>query len=362
MLHSCGTYRINKTAAFTKLTDLQTLSGTYIGKSEASSKNKNVSYLLKNFNIDSEKADFVNLIFEEPNIVKLNYLVDSKEGTLQRELLLKGERKEQFLEIYFSKQQSFVPLLYSKVNIKRIRIGQDKDGDLLIMDFYDYSGNFLFFGAGSDFEKACHYTKFDNQIGLFPVFKNGKWGFINGEKEEIIIAKYDFAYAFANNAAKVKLNNKWGLIDSSGREIAPIVYDVLTSDYIFQKQPIYLVEKNNKKGILDIQGNEIIPTVYDSIDRLYSPEFRLKLGDKFGLATKEKIIIPAIYDEVEYFGNSPYVVAKKNENIYLVDKEGFEYKTEVAPLKDVLFKSQTHYYKPILTSKRKINLDEQFSK
>ncbi len=358
-IYSCGTYRINKTSDFVKLADLQVLNGNYIGKSEITSKNKNTNYILQNFNINNEKADFVQLTFQEPNAVKLNYLVDSDKGTEAKEIILKGERKEQFLEIYFSKKQSFIPLIYSLIDVSRIRIGQDKNGDLLIKDFYDRSGNILFFGAGASDERSCNYKKVEQYTNLYPTFTNDKWGYSNSKKEIVISPKYDFAYVFKNNAAKVKLNNKWGLINAEGLEICPIIYDVLTSDYIYQSQPIYLVEKNGKKGMLDLNGKEIIPVIYDYIDRLYSPEFRLKVGDKYGFATKEKIIIPAIYDEVESFESSEYVVAKKNGNIYLVDKQGFEYETGLYKLKDVLFKNQTHYYKPILSSKRKINFDEQ---
>lgn len=361
VLHSCGTYRVNKTSEFVKIADLKSLNGNYIARSKVTKSNKNLSSLLQNFNINDEKADFVNLTFKEPDTVKLTYLADSKSGTLERELILKGVRKSKFLEIYFSKQQSFLPLIYSTINVRRIRIGQDKNGELLIMDFFDNSGNFLVFGAGSSSERACHYSKSDKYMGLLPTFINGKWGFSNSKKELVIAPKYDFVYAFNNNTAKVKRNGKWGIIDPDGTEIIPLEFDAITADYLYNKQPIYLVEKNNKKGIIDLLGKEIVPTLYDEIDRLYYPEFRLKLGDKYGFGTNEKVIIPAIYSEVDWFGTSDYVVAKRKGNIYLVDKEGFEYETELYQLKEVLFKNQTHQYKPILSSKRKINFDEQFS-
>ncbi len=362
LIYSCGTYRINKTSGFVPLTDLQQLNGKYITQSQLTNKNKNLSYLLQHFNINNEKADFANLTFEEPNQVKLDYIVDSKEGAVEKKIVLEGSRKKKYLEIYFSKEQSFIPLLYSKINVQRIRIGKDKNGELLIMNFYDRSGNVLFLGAGSSFERGSHFKKSIHYTGLMPVCVDKKWGYVNAENEIVIPAKYDFVYLFNHNAAKVKLDNKWGLITASGTEIASLEYDVIKSDFIYQKYPIYLVEKNTKMGMLDTLGHQIVPPIYDKIDRLYNAQFRIKYGDNYGFGTKEKIIIPAIYSDVEWFSTEGYVVAKRNNTTYLVDLEGFEYETELYNLHEIMFKNQTHRYKPILASKRKINFEEQFAR
>lgn len=151
------------------LSDLQQLNGKYITQSQRTNKNKNLSYLLQHFNINNEKADFANLTFEEPNQVKLDYIVDSKEGAVEKKIVLEGSRKKKYLEIYFSKEQSFIPLLYSKINVQRIRIGKDKNGELLIMNFYDRSGNILFLGAGSSFERGSHFKKSVHYTGLMPL-------------------------------------------------------------------------------------------------------------------------------------------------------------------------------------------------
>lgn len=361
LIYSCGTYRINKTSDFVPLTDLQKLNGKYIALSERTNKNKNISYLLQNFNIDKEKADFANLTFTEPNKVRLNYIVDSKEGSIEKEIVLEGTRKKKFLQIYFSKEQSFIPLIYSKINVQRIRIGQDKNGELLIMSFYDRSGNFLFLGAGSSSESANLFKKSTNYTGLTPFFIDKKWGFANAKKEIVVQPKYDFVYLFNHNAAKVKLDNKWGLIDPSGKEITLLEYDAIKPDFIYQKHPVFLVEKNNKIGMLDTLGHQMVPPIYDKIDRLYNAQFRIKLGDKYGFATKEKITIPAIYNEVEWFSTEGYAVAKRNNTTYLVDTEGYEYETELYSQTEIMFKGQTHRYKPVLASRRKVSFDEQFT-
>lgn len=360
LFYSCGTYRINKTSDFEKISDWKKLEGSYLAKSEVSKKYKNQTTLLRMFSNLKEVADFVTIDFETPKKVRLTYLLETTEGIIKKESVFEGERKGKFFEIYFSKQQFFIPLLYSNVNIARIRVGQDKNGDLLIKNFYDRSGNILFFGAGGSAEFTYRFVKSNQYSGLFPINVNEKWGFSNANKEIVITPKYDFVYLFNHNSAKVKKGGKWGLINQIGEEITPLVYDTINLLYIHQKTPVYFVDKDNKKGILDTLGNVILPVIYDEIDRLYEPQLRIRIGDKYGLATKEKLLVPAIYSEVQWFRSNDYVEVTRNNKIYLLDKEGFEYQTELYSTKEYLLNSQNSKYKPILATKRRVNFDEQF--
>ena len=47
---------------------------------------------------------------------------------------------------------------------------------------------------------------------------NGKYGFIDLNRKEIITCKYDFAYPFARGLGKVKIEDKWGYINNQSIE------------------------------------------------------------------------------------------------------------------------------------------------
>lgn len=361
LIYSCGTYRINNTLDFEEISNLEKLNGKYVANSEIRKKDESSQNALGIFNVFKENTDFINLVFEEPNKLKLTYLLDTNEGIVEKEVLFEGKRKKKFLEIYFSKKQFFIPLILSSVYIDRVRIGQDKNGDLIIRNFHDNSGNLLFIGGGNAKESTYHFIKSEKYKGLFPIKIDEKWGYSNAKKEINIHPRYDFAHVFNYNSARIKVNGKWGLIDSLGRKISPIHYDEISLVDTYQNPPIYFAEVNNKKGVLDTLGNEIIPVIYDNIDRKHEAVFRIKIGNKYGFATRMKVIVPAIYSEVKWFDNTGFAEAKRENEIYVVDMEGFEYKTEPYKFKDHIFINQKGNYKILIETKRKINFEEQFT-
>jgi len=53
--------------------------------------------------------------------------------------------------------------------------------------------------------------------GLAPVqANNGRWGYINNNKQWVIPPKFEDAQEFKDGRAAVKLNKKWGFINKRG--------------------------------------------------------------------------------------------------------------------------------------------------
>jgi hypothetical protein len=71
------------------------------------------------------------------------------------------------------------------------------------------------------------FGEIDQSIPMFPVSKNGKWGFIDDKGKIKIPMKYDNALPFSNGLAAVKLNEKWGFIDSKGKLIIPCKFNYI---------------------------------------------------------------------------------------------------------------------------------------
>ena len=341
---SCGTMKFNKTSDFLSIYDTKSLEGYYLNRIRT---NYTARSILSCFNIN-DYADFVTIVSENPNEIKLIYYNDS---TKQEKVFI-GEMKKNYFEIYFSKRQIVIPLLYSSYDIERIRLGKSKEGKLLIRDYSCQSGNLLLFAAGYCYETPYIFSYSTEYKDYIPVQQNGLWGYSNLLGDIVIHAKYDFASIFEQNVARVKFNNKWGLINKQGEEITPIKYDKISVIDTLCAPSIFRVSIGEKTGILDINGNELIPVIYDYMGYEYShnPDRlnAIRLGDKWGRATRTQVVIPAIYSEnVGFYGDR--VLVKRDGKYYIADKDGYEYETKgIGTMRD-----------PILKTKRKIQLDEQ---
>jgi len=340
---SCGTMRRFKTSDFSTINSVKGLEGNYLNR------NSERISILSCFNI-REEANFITIISENPNEIKLTYINDS---SIIQERIFTGEMGKNYFEIYFLKQQSFIPILYSSCNIDRVRIGKTNDEKLLIKKFVDQSGNLLFFGGGYSVETPYKFSEAKENRDYTPIHENGLWGYSDLSGDIVIPKKYDFASLFDKGVARVKLNDKWGLINKQGKEIAPIKYDKISLVDTLSTPLIFRVSIEGKTGILDIDGNELIPAIYDYIGYSVSPDpnymVAIRLGDKLGRATRTQVIIPAIYSEqVNFLGDR--IVYKRDGKNYIADKDGYEYEAE-----GNLFLG----FKAKLETKRKIQLEEQ---
>ena len=98
----------------------------------------------------------------------------------------------------------------------------------------------------------------DFREGIACVKKNGKWGYIDKQGNEIIPFIFDNASSFSEGIACVKKDGKWGYIDKQGHEIIPFIYE---NGHDF-REGIACVKKDGKWGYIDKQGHEITPFIY----------------------------------------------------------------------------------------------------
>jgi len=345
---SCGTMRLNKTSDFAKINDVKDLNGHYLNRTN----NHSILYC---FDI-AEYADFVAIASEKADEIKLIYYND----TARQERIVNGQMKKNYFEIYFSKRQFIIPLIYSSCDIVRIRVGKSKDGKLLIREFLNQSGNLLFLSGGHSFETPYKFYYSTEYKDYMPIQKNALWGYSNSLGDIVISAKYDFASIFENNVARVKLDEKWGLINTQGEEITPFKYDFIEPIDTLDLPAIFRVFIGEKTGALDVSGNEIIPVIYDDMgafsdinnpnqDKFTRDKLTLiRIGDKFGYANRSQVIIPALYSYIGGFiGN--YSLVERDGIYYIIDREMYEYET----------KGIGKDRKPKLETKRKIQFEEQ---
>jgi len=168
--------------------------------------------------------------------------------------------------------------------------------------------------------------------GLAPAqLRDGKWGFIDEKKNEVIPFKYDAVETFNNGfAIVVKGKGEYGVIDKSGKEVLPCRYDNVERFFdgtgsISTKWKI--IESNGKYGIFDLEKEkELLPPKYNKIDGTFYKQDSLimvRMGSKCGFVNADgKEVIPFKYDDAFVIDGMVRVIL--NDKYGVVDKTGKE--------------------------------------
>jgi DNA polymerase III subunit epsilon len=136
--------------------------------------------------------------------------------------------------------------------------------------------------------------------------KDGKWGFINRNGDEVISFNYEDIKDISEGLWGIKNEAKWGFINFHGEEEIPITYE----DIGEFSQGLAAVKKNGKWGFIDKKGNQIIPFIYFTVT---------KFVDGKSMIQKETTLLERIISLLCLNFNKPKI---KKGNI---DKNGNEY-------------------------------------
>ena len=164
---------------------------------------------------------------------------------------------------------------------------------------------------------------------------------VNSKNEEIF-TNYDKVEALENydktenlwyekNILKVQKDGKWGLIDLDGKEIAPIIYDNITT--LKGVENSLIVEKDGKKGLINDKGSKIIDTEYSEIqsfgENYKNGYITVNSENKYGIIgfSGEKIL-DNNYEKIENIYGEKYFVIRENGKEQLIDKQGNKLITE----------------------------------
>ena len=90
--------------------------------------------------------------------------------------------------------------------------------------------------------------------GLYEICRNGKWGVIDDQLNQVIPNKYDCIWSFdKNDLIKVEVNSHYGLVNKQGIEQVPPIYDHIT----LNKDGYYTMKQNGCEFRIDKDGNVI---------------------------------------------------------------------------------------------------------
>lgn len=146
-------------------------------------------------------------------------------------------------------------------------------------------------------------------------------------------------YTFSIEGERRNNDKFYGVIDTNGKILVPCLYDKLKHA---RNKDFFFFNTDDSIGVVNISGKEIIhfaarSTLVDVKDnaRSYrsnnlvyqkwgSPDFCIcRLNDQYGIFSfyKEKMVVPAQYDEVELFNNIAICLKNKFNTAYDCKKE-----------------------------------------
>ena len=157
---------------------------------------------------------------------------------------------------------------------------------------------------------------------------------INEKNEEIFVG-YDKIEAvdnydskqnvwYENNVLRVNKNGKYGIINYEGQEILPCEYEEITA--LKGVKSNFIVKKDGNVGLVNEVGQTIVRTEYKNVlalkDEYKSEYIIINAENKYGLiSTSGAVLIEAIYDEVKYIGSSHLYAVKEVDTWKLFDTE-----------------------------------------
>lgn len=90
--------------------------------------------------------------------------------------------------------------------------------------------------------------------GLYEICRNGKWGVIDDQLNQVIPNKYDSIWSFdKNDLIIVRIDSHLGLVNKQGIEQVPPIYDHIT----LNKDGYYTVKHDGREFRIDKDGNVI---------------------------------------------------------------------------------------------------------
>ncbi len=159
---------------------------------------------------------------------------------------------------------------------------------------------------------------------LLRVVKNGKYGLIDCDGNEILKCEYDEITTLKSVEGNlvVKKDNKVGIVNNLGQIIVPIEYkdvQILKEGY---KDEYKIIDENNNCGIISTSGTVIVTPAYQDIKNISSTDvFVAMIDGKWNLINKKGEILNNQYDDYTY-SKGDYVIVKSGNKYGVITIAG----------------------------------------
>lgn len=212
---------------------------------------------------------------------------------------------------------------YLKTNIENIFIQKGEKFNLAII-----KGNSI-----REFKDLDNIGEINENKPIL-ILKNGKYGYIKINGEDLIPIEYDAIGIFSDGKVLAKKNEKVGVLNEKGEEVLPLKYNeiyigennnfilkendeylsynlkdklVLNIDEVYKiNEKILIFSKDNKFGIINYKGEVIVPNDYDEISTFVDKTFIGLKSLKYSLYNLKNEKISNDYDFIEQIGDNEY--------------------------------------------------------
>jgi hypothetical protein len=141
----------------------------------------------------------------------------------------------------------------------------------------------------------------------FPIFLEGKGGYIDEKGRMMIPPSFDGAEEFSEGLAAVRSGAKWGYISESGAVDIPFRFD-WAGKFSEGMAAIFV---DGKYGFIDRAGKLKIPPGFSKVGDFHEGLARVKVNGNWGYINQNgKIVIPATYDYADHFHEGFAVIAE----------------------------------------------------
>ncbi len=187
---------------------------------------------------------------------------------------------------------------------------------------------------------------------LYPIEKDGLYGYTNAKGKVMIPYSYEDAGFFKNGIAVVQKNEKFGAINKRNQVIIPFHYETIydfDQDIAIAGDTIFygLISKNGEKivpfnyieikkispvvyvfqdslgyGFYNVKGIQLKKEIYEDVTELPGGLFKCKVNSKIGiLNVKLNEIVPIQFDDVEKFDDTLFIVKQSGKyGVYNANK------------------------------------------
>lgn len=238
------------------------------------------------------------------------------------------------------KQEEIIPFQYNYLDYinDNFIIAVNEDGkygiininnDVLLAFEYDHISNVY---KTNDYFKIHKY----NQVGLVAT----------SDAEIVIPLEYDGIEYSGNKLAVALKDGQMGVIDVRNKVVVPFIYD-----YIMYNDDGFIVFKDELQGFLNKEGKIILPVKYVNILEIKDGFITAIINDENDenkyvvYDINGKVIVPPIYDYIDYYATDKYMLIKKGWYAYLIDKTTGEQVLENSKLQftDVKYINDKYY-------------------
>lgn len=132
--------------------------------------------------------------------------------------------------------------------------------------------------------RARYYFDNDDDPKFFRMFETtgqlyceeAKWGYLDTFGRVHSSFKYDYIENYSNNRALMRKDGKWGMLDEEGNEVLEPAYDDFNFLPNADKKLFFIAQNTYLQGMIDANANIVVPVQYNRVRAFHNDRVAVK--------------------------------------------------------------------------------------